>query len=66
MFTLQLTPEEGAALRLAAERALRNERLDLPDFEEIDASAGKSRQEGERARFRRERIIAGLLRRLGR
>jgi hypothetical protein len=66
MLTFQLTPEEGAALRLAAEKALRDGRLELPDFEEIDASAGKSRQECERARFRRERVIAGLLQRLGR
>ncbi len=52
---LELTPEEGAILRSAAERYLRDLRLELPDSGEIDA---------EKTRWDRERFIKGLLKRI--
>jgi hypothetical protein len=52
---LELTPEEGFVIRSAAERYLRDLRLELPDSGEIEA---------EKTRWDRERFILGLLKRL--
>ncbi len=52
---LELTHEEGAVIRSAAERCIRDLRLELPDSGEIEA---------EKTRWDRERFILGLLKRL--
>jgi len=53
---LELTPQEGNMLIAAAERYLRDLRLEMPDFEDIEAGAGKGRN--------KEIFITGLLKRL--
>lgn len=52
---LELTPEEGILIRSAAERYLRDLRLELADAGEI---------EGERTRWDREKFILSLLKKL--
>jgi hypothetical protein len=52
---LELTREEGAIIRSAAEKYLRDLRLELPDSGEIEA---------EKTRWDRERFILGLLKRM--
>jgi hypothetical protein len=61
---LELTPREGNMLIAAAERYLRDLRLELPDFEELEAVAGMDRREFDLTSRNREALIAGLLRRL--
>lgn len=52
---LELSSEEGIVIRSAAERYLRDLRLELPDSGEIEA---------EKTRWARERFLLGLLKRL--
>lgn len=52
---LELTPEEGVVMRSAAQRYLRDLRLELPDSEEIEA---------RKMRWERESFILGLLKRM--
>ena len=53
---LELTPQEGSMLIATAERYLRDLRLEMPDFEDIENGAGNSRN--------KELFITGLLKRL--
>jgi hypothetical protein len=56
LLKLELTPQEGSMLITAAERYLRDLRMEMPDFEDLEAGAARGRN--------RETFITGLLKRL--
>ena len=64
MLKLELAPEERTALQKTAERSLRDLRLEMPDFEDLEALQGAGSREFERVLRDREIFITSLLTRL--